>query len=147
MVGLRSGLCDFKKRGPSVLGSSGELAFALLHSPDEGNQPRRAPYQRPQTCLVVKETGCGSVGNSKFEETSSCSVRLLLWLVARMSQTRWAAIEQPALKHTLPNLPVTFKRSVPKLVRTARSPLRCARVHPNACLPVMLTMRTVARVQ
>ena len=121
--------------------------FCAAAQPGQGNQPQMGALPAAADLPGCEGDERGSSGKPTFQESSSFS---LLRLVVRMSQTRWAAIEQPALKHTLLILPVTFRHPLPKSVRTARTSIAtCSSASKRlfACLPVMPMMRTVARVQ
>jgi hypothetical protein len=82
MEGLRSGLCDLKREG-RAFGGPAVNGFCAAAQPGQGNQP-----QTGALTAAANLPDC--------EESSSCSVRPLLRLAARMSQTRWAAINRTA---------------------------------------------------
>ena len=132
----------FKKSGPSVLGSGGEW---LLHSLYGGHKPQLAPCEQLQTCLTVKEMKNTLFDTRHWENLPAALCSPSLRLVAILSQTRWAAIEHPVLKHILPNLPVIFR--CPSQCEPLARPMRHAQSHPDAYLRVMLAVRTLAQVQ
>lgn len=101
--------------GPAVNGFCPAAA-----QPGQGKQPQTGALTAAADLPDCEGDEHDSSGKPTFQEYSSCSVRPLSRLVARLPRTRWAAIQQP-LKHTLLILPVTFGHAVPKSVRTART--------------------------
>jgi hypothetical protein len=95
MEGLRSGLCDLKREG-RAFGGPAVNGFCAAAQPGQGNQPQLGALTAAADLPDCEEDEHDSSGKPIFQESSSCSVRPLLRLAARMSQTRWAAINRTA---------------------------------------------------